>query len=146
MYTFSLKGFARQREHAELPKPAKDALDTYLLAVGRMGHMEHDDAVFTTLPGYIGQRHHDPKRPLSPQTVWHILKRYVKRAGIDPKISVHSFRHCAAQQRYLAGSDIREIQKLLHHRSLATTDVYLRGLTGSSDPGYKLLEEKFGKF
>jgi integrase len=146
MYTFSRKGFSRQKDHAELPQRAKDALDTYLIAVGRMGHMEPDDALFTALPGYIGQGGYDPKRPIAPVTIWHILKRYIKKANLDPKITIHSLRHMAAQQRYLAGSGIKDIQKLLRHRSLATTDVYLTGLMGTSDPGASLLDDKFGKF
>jgi len=146
MYTFSGKGYSRQKDHAELPQPAKDALDKYLIAAGRMGHMQHDDAVFTVLPDYIGQRGYDPKRPLAPNTVWNIVKRYAKLANIDPTITVHSLRHMATQQRALAGEDIRSLQRLLRHKSLQTTCLYLQGLMGTSDPAHKLLLDKFGKF
>lgn len=147
LYHFRGKGRSRQDDVAELPQPAKDALDTYLIAAGRMATMEPDSPLFITDSGYHGQGGHDPKRPLHPATVWSAIKRYARKAGIDPRrITTHSFRHMAAQQRYQAGEDIRSLQQLLRHTSLATTDTYLRGLVSTADNGAKLLENKFAKF
>lgn len=137
LYHFRGKGRSRQDDVAELPNAAKMAIDSYLVASGRV--ITPDSPLFVPM--------HRAERPLSHGAVWAALKRYARLAGLDPaSITIHSFRHTAARERYEAGSDIREIQQLLRHRSLATTDIYLRELTGTADPGAKRLEEKFGKF
>lgn len=147
LYHFRGKGHGRQDDVAELPQPAKDVLDLYLTASGRLDSMQPDSPLFTTEASYHGQGGHDPMRPLHPTTAWNAIKRYARAAGIDPKrITTHSFRHMAAQERYKAGEDIRSLQQLLRHTSLATTDAYLRGLIATADNGAKLLEEKFGRF
>ena len=56
------------------------------------------------------------------------------------------WRHTAALQRYAAGEDIRSLQRLLRHSNIATTDIYVRGLVGSADPGARLLEDRFARF
>lgn len=146
LYHFRGKGRSRQDDSAELPAPAKIAIDRYLEASGRLATMVASDPLFTVVPGYVG-RGNNTHQPLHPSTVWQILKRYARQAGIDPKtITTHSFRHAAAQQRYRAGEDVLSLQHLLRHASLQTTYIYLQALVGTADNGAKLLEEKFGKF
>lgn len=63
---------------------------------------------------------------ISNRTVQYIVKEELKLAGIDPnKYSVHKLRHTAATLMYKYGNvDIRALQELLGHESIATTEIY----------------------
>jgi len=57
-------------------------------------------------------------------TVERILKKIVKRAGINKKVTPHTLRHTFATLSLASGLDIREIQELLGHSSLSSTQIY----------------------
>jgi integrase/recombinase XerC len=61
---------------------------------------------------------------LSARTVGRLVKSYSKRSGIFRKVSPHSLRHTFATHLLDAGADIREIQEMLGHVSLSTTQRY----------------------
>ncbi|HET7481254.1 MAG TPA: site-specific tyrosine recombinase XerD [Actinomycetota bacterium] len=61
---------------------------------------------------------------LSRQGCWKILKGYAEQAGLNGKVSPHTLRHSFATHMLDAGADIRVVQELLGHASLATTQVY----------------------
>jgi integrase/recombinase XerD len=61
---------------------------------------------------------------LSRQGAWKVLKGYARRAGLGDKVSPHTLRHSFATHMLDAGADIRVVQELLGHASLATTQVY----------------------
>ncbi|MGH2734203.1 MAG: site-specific tyrosine recombinase XerD [Actinomycetota bacterium] len=61
---------------------------------------------------------------LSRQGCWKILKGYARQAGLGDKVSPHTLRHSFATHMLDAGADIRVVQELLGHASLATTQVY----------------------
>lgn len=61
---------------------------------------------------------------LSRQGCWKILKEHARDAGLDDKVSPHTLRHSFATHMLDAGADIRVVQELLGHASLATTQVY----------------------
>jgi site-specific recombinase XerD len=52
------------------------------------------------------------------------LGKAADAAGLNLKITPHMLRHTAATQLMEAGVDIRYIQRLLGHASLATTELY----------------------
>jgi len=149
-YHFHGKGKGGQEDIAELPGPAKVAIDRYLVAARRMQTITPDDPLFVAIgPEQGGGKRgvslpRDERTPLTSHAIAYALKTYAKLAGIDAqRLSIHSLRHTAATQRYAAGSDVREIQHLLRHSNIATTDIYLRELMGSADPGAQLLEDRF---
>jgi site-specific recombinase XerD len=63
---------------------------------------------------------------ISKETVQKIVKKYIKEAGLDPqRYSTHKLRHTAATLMYKYGKvDIRALQELLGHQSIATTEIY----------------------
>ena len=68
----------------------------------------------------------EQKKRISNRTIQYIVKEELKLAGIDPdKYSVHKLRHTAATLMYKYGNvDIRALQELLGHESIATTQIY----------------------
>ena len=65
-----------------------------------------------------------PSRPLTRQSVWHIVKRY-SRTLPSKTCSPHTFRHAYATHMLNNGADIRSLQMMLGHASVATTQRYL---------------------
>ncbi|WP_320055147.1 tyrosine-type recombinase/integrase [Neolewinella litorea] len=60
----------------------------------------------------------------SPRSVQAILKRAVKRSGVNPHATVHTLRHSYATHLLEQGTSLRHIQELLGHNSSRTTEIY----------------------
>lgn len=63
-------------------------------------------------------------RPLSTQSVRRIITKYLRAGHISSHITPHMFRHTFATSLLEAGVDIRYIQSMLGHSSIATTQIY----------------------
>jgi integrase/recombinase XerD len=64
---------------------------------------------------------------VSRQTVWTIVGKHAERAGIPrSQVSPHVLRHSAATHMVEGGADLRTVQELLGHATIATTQVYTR--------------------
>lgn len=65
-------------------------------------------------------------RPVTRQYLYALLARYAKRAGIKSAIGPHTLRHSYAVALLKGGADLRAVQELLGHDSIASTQVYTK--------------------
>ncbi|MDR3636608.1 MAG: site-specific tyrosine recombinase XerD [Isosphaeraceae bacterium] len=65
-------------------------------------------------------------RPLSRVGLWHIVKTHARAAGLSENVSPHTLRHSFATHLLAGGADLRVVQEMLGHASIATTQIYTR--------------------
>jgi integrase/recombinase XerD len=63
-------------------------------------------------------------RQLTREMLWVLVKKYVRRAGLNPRVSPHTLRHSFATHLLAGGADLRTVQELLGHASIQTTQHY----------------------
>ncbi len=61
---------------------------------------------------------------LSRQHVWMIIQAAAEKAHLTAKVSPHTLRHSFATHLLAGGADVRSVQELLGHSSVATTQIY----------------------
>lgn len=61
---------------------------------------------------------------LTRQGFWLILKGYAKSAGIESHVTPHTLRHSFATHLLRGGASVRDVQELLGHANVSTTQVY----------------------
>jgi integrase/recombinase XerD len=79
------------------------------------GH-PHTDALFLTRSG----------QALSRVALWRIVRKHAQAAGMVGRVSPHTLRHSFATHLLAGGADLRVVQELLGHASIATTQIYTR--------------------
>ena len=65
-------------------------------------------------------------RALSRQSAWEIIQNAAVAAGITQDISPHTLRHSFATHLLEGGASVREVQELLGHASVSTTQIYTK--------------------
>ncbi len=61
---------------------------------------------------------------LTRQGLWLIIKQYVEKVGIQGEVTPHTLRHSFATHMLRGGAGLRQIQQMLGHASIATTQIY----------------------
>lgn len=95
---------------------ARDAVDAYLTRVRPQLSLRGR----ATPRLFLGAR----GAPLSRQSAWLVIRAAAEKAGISADVSPHTLRHSFATHLLQGGADVRVVQELLGHASVATTQIY----------------------
>ncbi len=112
-----MRGKGRKERIVPFGPKAKQALEEYLPIRERVlmeAKKGGQAALFLNMRG----------ARLTTRSVDRLLKKYVRAFGPNVKVSPHSMRHAFASHLLTEGADLRAIQEMLGHRSLATTQKY----------------------
>ena len=58
------------------------------------------------------------------ERIWELIKLYAQQSGCSAELSPHSLRHSFATHLLAGGADLRHVQEMLGHASIATTQIY----------------------
>ena len=108
-----LKGKGSRLRTVPVPASVKEAIDDWIRA-----------AHITEGPIFRSTRRPGRTSPLTGKMIWHIVSRYAAQAGL-PKLAPHDLRRTCAKLCRASGGDLEQIQFLLGHASIQTTERYL---------------------
>ena len=109
-----VKGKGGKERIIPIAKVAIGAVDQYLGKFRQQVEKQEEPALFLTGSG----------KRIDRDLIWNRIKYYAKKAQIQKNISPHTLRHSFATHLLENGADLRIIQEMLGHASIATTDRY----------------------
>ena len=110
------RGKGKKERLAPVGRPAMNALKAYTEGRKTAPDRQRFDprAIFLNKHG----------KRISARSVQRILDKYIKQVGLSGKTSPHTLRHSFATHLLDGGADLRAVQELLGHESIATTQIY----------------------
>lgn len=111
----TVTGKGRKTRAVPVGAKARDALERWLDARGPLARLD-EPALFVSARG----------RRISPRSVQLRLKRWALRAGLATGVHPHVLRHSFASHVLQSAGDLRAVQEMLGHSSIATTQVYTK--------------------
>ncbi|MEN8138636.1 MAG: site-specific tyrosine recombinase XerD [Bacteroidota bacterium] len=110
-------GKGNKQRYVPLAESTLDVLNYYLEEIrGNFPFIKgEEDTLFINRRG----------RRITRVMIFTIIKQLTEKASIKKKISPHTFRHSYATHLLEGGADLLDIQQLLGHASIATTEIYL---------------------
>jgi integrase/recombinase XerC len=112
-----VRGKGRKERVVPFGSKAKQALEDYLPVRQRILQERKKPSQQALFLNVWGER-------LTTRSVDRLVKKYVRNFGPAVKVSPHSLRHAFASHLLTEGADLRAIQEMLGHTSLATTQKY----------------------
>ena len=112
-----VRGKGRKERIVPFGSKAKQALEEYLPVREQIMQEARKSAQTAVFLNTKGAR-------LTTRSIDRLLKKYVLTFGPNVKVSPHSMRHAFASHLLTEGADLRAIQEMLGHKSLATTQKY----------------------
>ncbi len=107
-------GKGKKERYVPLGSHAREALSQYLTVRQKISPSEEGEPVFLNARG----------SRLTSRGVRGLLHRHLTEIGLSGRASPHSLRHSTATHLLEAGANLRDIQELLGHSSLSTTQKY----------------------
>jgi integrase/recombinase XerC len=112
--TLRIKGKGAKMRIVPLLPQVREALSQYLLL--RRPSKSVEEPFFLSIRG----------KALSPRAVQLEMKKHASALGLDDSATPHALRHAFATHLLAAGGDLRSIQELLGHASIAATQRYTK--------------------
>lgn len=133
----TVRGKGRRERLAPLGSYAVKALQQWL-AVRKVNAAEASGALSPVFVNKFGKR-------LTTRSVGRMLEKYLQQTGLDQRTTPHTLRHSFATHLVDRGADIRSVQELLGHKSLATTQIYTHVSTAALREVYERAHPRAGK-
>ena len=106
-------GKGNKQRLVPMSEEAVKQVNLYLMCRPQLA-VNHSDILFLNRRG----------RPLTRIMIFNIIKEAAERVGIKKNISPHTFRHSFATHLLQGGASIRQVQEMLGHESIVTTEIY----------------------
>lgn len=113
-------GKGNRERRVPMGEEARERLHRYLAGPREAWASGHPTAAV-----FVSQR----GRRLARESVWRMVRRWAAVAGVEERVTPHTFRHSFATHLLEGGADLRVVQTLLGHASISTTQLYTH-LTG----------------
>jgi len=107
-------GKGRKERIVPIGRRALEALEAYLAE--ERPHLDRRGEAYLFLT-HSGRR-------LGRETIWRLVKKYARRAGVSRRVSPHTLRHSFATHLLEGGADLRAVQEMLGHVDISTTQIY----------------------
>ncbi len=113
-------GKGNRERRVPMGEEARERIQRYLAGPRQAWTAGHPNAAV-----FVSQR----GARLARESVWRLVRRWAAAAGVEARVTPHTFRHSFATHLLEGGADLRVVQTLLGHASISTTQLYTH-LTG----------------